>query len=98
MDIVYLNFSKAFDTVSHSLLLKKLMCYGLDKRSVWWMGNRLTGHTQRVVVNHSFSNWKPVTSGVVHGLTLGPTLSSIFVSDLDDGIKCTLINLPVIPN
>ena len=54
VDIVYLDFSKAFDRVPHSLLLEKLMCYGPDKWSVQWVGNWLTGHTQMVVINSSF--------------------------------------------
>jgi len=74
MDIVYLNFSKAFDTVSHSLLLEKLMHYGLDKWSLQWVGNWLTGHTQRVVVNSSFSIWQPIISRIPQGPILGPTL------------------------
>lgn len=63
MDIIYLDFPKAFDAVFHSLFLKNLMCYALDKFSIWWVGNWLTGHTQRVVTNSFFSNWQSVTSG-----------------------------------
>ena len=64
VDIVYLGFSKAFDMVPHSLLLEKLMRCGLDKWSLQWVGDWLTGCTQRVAINTSFSKWQPVTSGV----------------------------------
>lgn len=57
VDIVYLNFSKAFARVSHNLHLEILMCYSLDKRSVQLVGNWLTDCTQTVVVNGSFYSW-----------------------------------------
>ncbi|PKU49077.1 rna-directed dna polymerase from mobile element jockey-like [Limosa lapponica baueri] len=79
--------------VSHSLLLEKLMYCGLDKWSVQWVGNCLRGCTQRVVVNSSFTNWQLVTSGVLQGSVWCPTLFNIFISDLNDGIKCGLMKL-----
>jgi len=48
VDVVYLDFSKAFDTVSHNILLKKLRKYGLDEWSVRWIENWLNGRTQRL--------------------------------------------------
>ena len=51
VDVVYLDFSKAFHTVSHSVLLKKLSALGLDRYTLCWIKNWLEGWSQRVVVN-----------------------------------------------
>jgi len=57
VDVVYLDFSKAFDTDSHSILLQKLAAHGLDRYTLGWVRNWLEGRAQRVVVDGVKSSW-----------------------------------------
>ena len=61
VDVVCLDFSKAFDTVSHSIVLEKLTAHGLDRCTLCWVKKWLDGQAQRVVVNGVKSSWRLVT-------------------------------------
>ena len=67
VDVVYLDFSKAFDSVSHDILITKLRKCGIDEWTVRWVENWLTGRARRVITGGTESGWRPVTSSVLRG-------------------------------
>ncbi|RMC11736.1 hypothetical protein DUI87_11859 [Hirundo rustica rustica] len=68
VDVVYLDFSKAFDTVSHSTLLDELAARGLDRSTLCWARNWLHGRAQRVVGNGAACSWGQAPVGSLRGL------------------------------
>ena len=82
MGVVFLDISKAFDTVNHDLLLWKLSHLGLSPSAITWFKSYLSNHCHQPRVENEYSSLCFPTNGVPQGFTLGPTLSSAFINDL----------------
>ena len=86
-DVIYLDYSKAFDKVDFSIVLDKLMDMGVNGKVYDWIESFLTDRVQFVTVNGFLSEHQPVISGVPQGSVLGPLLFLILLDDIDKDIS-----------
>ena len=92
--MAYFDYAKAFDKVSHRLLLIKLQAYRVESKLLAWIAAWLSGRRQQVVVGNAKSPWLPVVSGTTQGTVLCFLLFLVFINDLPS--QCSPQNESVI--
>ena len=78
--VIYMDLSKAFDSLNHELLIAKLKCYGLDQHVVEFFISYLSNRYQYCKINNTLGDWRKIIAGVPQGSILGSLLLTIFLN------------------
>ena len=86
VDVIYLDFSKTFDSVDLAILLQRLQAHVVSGSLLPWFKSYLSNRLQQMVIENVASEWSLMTSGVPQGSILGPLLYSVFINILPDTV------------
>ena len=84
--VTFVDFKKAFDTVNHSIVIRKLERLGVRGINRKWIKSYLTNRSQSTIANNSISTLLPINCGVPQGSILGPLIFLIYINDLVDSL------------
>ena len=82
LGVIYMDLSKAFDSLNHELLITKLRCYGLDQNAAEFFKSYLSNRYQCCKINNTLGDWRKIIAVVPQGSILGPLLFNIFLNDI----------------
>ena len=89
----FVDLRKAFDTADHSILIRKLKCYGVTDNNLEWWANYLNNRLQRTLANGIMSQAHGISCGVPQGSVIGPLFSILYVHDMQAAIRDSDVQL-----
>ena len=88
--VVFIDLTKAFDTIDHEIILRKMSYLGVDQEAIKWFSSYLSGRTQRCTVSGKLSSARTLSCSVPQGSILGPLFFLIYINDLPNFLRGTL--------